>query len=139
MTFFAEPNDFNLFKIRRNPKFLAWLADTPLFLFERVNLSSPLVNFLHSISYMHPQDEDQEILVNRLQNTVGLRGTVLNWFRSYLSNRSKQIAISGILSACFNLDCGVPQGSCLGPLLFIIYSSQLFNVKGRPTMCLLLC
>ena len=78
ITFFAEPNDFNLFKIRRTPKFLTWLAATPLFLFERVDLSSPLVNFLHSISYVHPQDQQQEIVVNQLKNTVGLRGTVLN-------------------------------------------------------------
>ena len=71
---------------------------------------------------------NHEILINRLQNKVGLQGTVLNWFKSYLSNRSQRISISGTLSKCFNLDCGVPQGSCLGPLLFIIYSSQLFDV-----------
>ena len=71
---------------------------------------------------------NHEILINRLQNKVGLQGTVLNWFKSYLSNRSQRISISGTLSKCFNLDSGVPQGSCLGPLLFIIYSSQLFDV-----------
>ena len=63
LTFFAEPNDFNL----RTQKFLPWLAHTPLFLFENADLSSPLVNFLHPISYMHPQDQDQEILVNQGQ------------------------------------------------------------------------
>ncbi|KAL9981312.1 hypothetical protein ACROYT_G009999 [Oculina patagonica] len=75
------------------------------------------------------------ILINRLQNKVGLQGTVLNWFKSYLSNRSQRITISGTLSKCFNLDCGVPQGSCLGPLLFIIYSSQLFDVIEKHLPC----
>ena len=44
-------------------------------------------------------------------------GEVLNWFKSYLFNRSQRISVRGTLSACFNLDCEVPQGSCLGPLL----------------------
>ena len=55
--------------------------------------------------------------------------------KSYLSNRSQRISISGTLSRCFNLDCGVPQGSCLGPLLFVNYSSQLFDVIEKHVLC----
>ena len=58
-----------------------------------------------------------EILINRLQNKLGLQGAVLNWFKPYLSNRSQRISVSGTLSACFNLDCEVPQGSTMCPLL----------------------
>jgi hypothetical protein len=52
----------------------------------------------------------------------------LDWFKSYLHNRGQQISIEGILSQRFDLDSGVPQGLCLGPLLFIIYASKLFKI-----------
>ena len=53
---------------------------------------------------------------------------MLSWFSSYLSNRSQQVAFSDGLSDMFQLSCGVPQGSCLGPLLFTLYASKLFEV-----------
>ena len=84
---------------------------------------------------------NHEILINRLQNKVALQETVLNW--SYLCNRSQRISISGTLSRCFNLYCGVPQGSCLGPLLFQAFCYLLISVvrlhRKTPTMCPLLC
>ena len=52
----------------------------------------------------------------------------MNWFRSYLSDRSQHVSVHGVLSRPFDLNCGVPQGSCLGPLLFIIYASKLFKI-----------
>ena len=66
---------------------------------------------------------NHEIPVNRMQKKFGLQGTVLNWFKSYLFNRSQWVSINGTLSGYLNLNWGFPQGSCLGPLLFIIYSS----------------
>ena len=66
---------------------------------------------------------NHEILVNRMQKKVGLLGKVLTWFKSYLFNSSQRVCINGTLSGCFDLNCGSPQGSCLGPLLFIICSS----------------
>ena len=53
---------------------------------------------------------------------------VLSWFESYLKGRSQQVSINGTLSKPFDLKCGVPQGSCLGPLLFTIYASKLFQI-----------
>ena len=50
-----------------------------------------------------------------LQNKVGLKGIVLNWFKTYLSNRGQRTSISGTLFRCFDLDCRLTQGSCFGP------------------------
>ena len=71
---------------------------------------------------------NQEILLERLQHDIGISGVPLQWFKSYLSSRSQRIAVLGMLSWLFDLDCGVPQGSCLGPLLYIIYAWKLFNI-----------
>ena len=65
---------------------------------------------------------EHEILLERL------RGKVLSWFESYLKARSQQVSINGTLSKPFDLKCGVPQGSCLGLLLFTIYVSKLFQI-----------
>ncbi|XP_078372669.1 uncharacterized protein LOC144656313 [Oculina patagonica] len=71
---------------------------------------------------------DHKILLHRLQSSLGVTGTALKWFESYLSNRSQQVVLGGCHSGSCNLPHGVPQGSCLGPLLFTIYSSKLFEV-----------
>ena len=63
-----------------------------------------------------------------MPSLLGLRGNMLSWFQSYLTDRVQRISIDGTLSNIFNLECGVPQGSCLGPLLFTIYTSKLFEV-----------
>ena len=64
---------------------------------------------------------DDDTSLHRLQFTYGIDGKVLSWFSSYLSRRSQQIAINETLSAEFELQCGVPQGSCLGSLLLTLY------------------
>ena len=58
-------------------------------------------------------------------------GNAFNWFKSYLSDWTQRISIEGTLSNHFKLNCGVPQGSCLGPLLFKIYTSNLFQIFER--------
>ena len=71
---------------------------------------------------------DHDTLLHQLQFTFGVNGKVLSWLSSYLSGRSQQIAINETLSAEFELHCGVPRGSCLSPLLFTLYSSNLFEI-----------
>ena len=65
---------------------------------------------------------DNTLLLQSLQTKFGIHGTALDWLNSYLSGRTQQIVISGILSDQFLLSCGVPQGSCLGPVLFVMYT-----------------
>ena len=55
-------------------------------------------------------------------------GTALKWFHSYLSYRKQRILIDGSFSSDYDLPQGIPQGSCLGPLLFTLYPSKLFDV-----------
>ena len=74
---------------------------------------------------------NHHILLDRLDKVIGMRGVTLEWFRSYLSDRCQQVCIDGSLSNQRYLNCGVPQGSCLGPLLFVMYTSTLFKVIER--------
>ena len=71
---------------------------------------------------------DHSILLHRLETSFGITGTVRKWFESYLSGRCQRIAFKDGISDIFPLTCGVPQGSCLGPLLFTMYASKLFDV-----------
>ena len=74
---------------------------------------------------------DHGILLERLRSAFGVRDTALSWIASYLRSRTQQVSIDGTLSMKFNLECGVPQGSCLGPLLFVVYASKIFEIVDK--------
>ena len=67
---------------------------------------------------------DHKILFKKLQY-YGVNGTPLLWFKNYLNNRNQYVEMDGIKSQTKSIDTGVPQGSILGPLLFIIYMNDI--------------
>ena len=71
---------------------------------------------------------DHTILIKRLTTDFGIGGKALKWFSSYLSRRSQRALFEGATSDNFDLRFDVPQGSCLGPLLFVVYASKLFEI-----------
>ena len=71
---------------------------------------------------------DHTILLNRLSRDFGITGHVYSWFESYLHNRFQSVSKNSGISVKLHIKYGVPQGSCLGPLLFVLYGSKLFKV-----------
>ena len=71
---------------------------------------------------------NHQILLNVLGNDFGIIGSAHKWFAFYPTGRKQCVLINDPTSDDFHLSCGVPQGSCMGPILFILYISRLYHV-----------
>ena len=68
---------------------------------------------------------DKSILINHLSRTFHIHGTVLEWFGSYLTGRTEYVLFKGVKSPARTAEYGIPRGSVLGLLLFVLYTADL--------------
>ena len=74
---------------------------------------------------------DHSTLLSRLSTSFGIKGTVLAWFQSYLTSRQQYVRVAECKYSLRSLTRGVPQGSVLGPLLYLIYTSPIGKIIRR--------
>ena len=74
---------------------------------------------------------EHTLLLDILRNRFGITGPALNWHKTYLSERSYRVVTGGAESIDMDLDCGLPQGSSLGPLKFIAFAAEMQEVVNR--------
>ena len=73
---------------------------------------------------------NHDILLSKLYRH-GIRGNPLRWFENYLYNRNQDVKIGDTISTRKTIICGIPQGSTLGPLIFLLYINDLPNCSSK--------
>ena len=109
----ARPKNMELNQLMHVHDLLLSLDDGTIYLLASLDLSAAFNTI------------DHHILLHRLQHDFGLSGTVLDWFSSYLSGRIQSVSFHSHTSVPASVSCGVPQGSVLGPILFVLYTTPL--------------
>ena len=96
-------------------------------IYENLNKKEHTINVLIDLSKAFDTVKN-EVLLAKLYN-YGIRGLPLSWFRSFISDRKQYVKIGNSNSSLRSVNIGVPQGSILAPILFLIYINDLANVS----------
>ena len=90
----------------------------------------PIIHLLNHIADSNDKtttDTTIALFLDLSKTFYGIRGTSNLWFKNYLSERKQYLEFNGIKSNLLNINCGVPQGSILGPILFLLYINDIQN------------
>ena len=104
-----------------------------------INMDNEEVTLLVTLDMSAAFDTiDHNILIDILKNDFGVVDSALQWLISYLANRMQQVVIDRCTSSEFMVATGVPQGSCLGPVLFLLYVSGLSGIISKHLLVIML-